>query len=225
MCYDMLINLGSNVQSYRGDLYEHKNLYFDDRYELWKFVRRMASSTIWICYSSCANCVFHILPEVGAKIDNVYLVWPLHHKIMTNCSPKSKRVSHLVIVFHWRGAISSIMSNFCLCDDRLQLKTSTFSSSLSKLLGLGGDNPLDLHVVINLSTLGRHAKFERLLFAPTSSEIWNMQFSARWFAYPSCACSYLPHTFSSSYEYLCHYQSDDSSTRQLIIYIFHSQMC
>lgn len=37
----------------------------------------MAMPSIWICYSSCTNCVFTILGGVGAEL-NVSIFWPTY---------------------------------------------------------------------------------------------------------------------------------------------------
>ena len=41
--------------------------------------------------------------------------------------------------------------------------------------------------------------------------------SMEWLANPSRGCSQFPHKFQSLYEYLVHYQSEDSCTHYMVI--------
>jgi hypothetical protein len=59
---------------------------------------------------------------------------------------------------------------------------------------------------------------------PASHRIWKHTIIARWLANPNRGHSRFPHDFRSLYEYLSHYQSEDSHAHQMIMQVFSSYM-
>ena len=91
MCWSLWTQQSTWLKRPIRPLDEHENLNFYSwtNIFIWtlKIMRQMVTSTIWICWSSCIDCMFHMIWEVGVGWESIHLrhVYPITWYAIAMC--------------------------------------------------------------------------------------------------------------------------------------------